>query len=257
MNKIHEDVSEYYGQTLEGSDDLKTNACCTITDFPDHIKKAMAQIHEEVSAKYYGCGLTAPDHLQGLNVLDLGSGSGRDCYLLAQLVGQKGNVVGVDMTLEQLDVARRHLDYHRDKFGYEKSNVEFLEGHIEHLDALDLKDGQFDLIISNCVINLAADKLAVLKEAYRVLEPGGEFYFSDVYAERRIPPHLMDDKELYGECLSGALYWNDFENLAKKAGFQDPRIVEISPITVNNKALGRETRRHQFWVGDVSAVQDG
>ncbi|MES9858260.1 MAG: methyltransferase domain-containing protein [Sedimenticola sp.] len=230
-------VKEYYGQILQHSNDLKTDACCTTGDMPAHLKQAMANIHPEVSARYYGCGLVRPQSLKGMRILDLGSGSGRDCYLLAQLVGEEGYVLGVDMTDEQLEVANRHIDWHREKFGYGKSNVEFRKGYIERLDELELEDNSFDIIVSNCVINLSPDKEAVLREAYRLLKPGGELYFSDVYADRRVPPELVQDQVLYGECLSGALYWNDFINLAKGGGFLDPRLVEDRPLNIDNSEI--------------------
>ncbi|MES9904743.1 MAG: methyltransferase domain-containing protein [Sedimenticola sp.] len=231
---MRDTVKEYYGQILQHSDDLKTSACCTTNDTPSHLKQAMANIHPEVSARYYGCGLVRPQSLEGMRILDLGSGSGRDCYLLAQLVGETGYVLGVDMTDEQLAVANRHIDWHREKFGYKRSNVEFRKGYIERLDELGLEENSFDIIVSNCVINLSPDKEAVLREAYRLLKPGGELYFSDVYADRRVPEVLVQDPVLYGECLSGALYWNDFINLAKEAGFNDPRLVEDRPLTIDN-----------------------
>ncbi len=230
-------VKEYYGKRLQGSEDLQTNACCTDGEMPAYLKSAMAKIHDEVAARYYGCGLLAPQALEGMRILDLGSGSGRDCYLLAQLVGEDGFVLGVDMTEEQLEVANRHLEYHRAQFGYGKSNVAFKHGYIEKLDELDLADGSFDIIVSNCVINLSPDKAAVLREAHRLLKPGGELYFSDVYSDRRVPVDLLNDPVLYGECLSGALYWNDFLNLAKRVGFLDPRLVEDRPITIDNPEI--------------------
>ena len=138
------------------------------------------------------------------------------------------------MTDVQLKVANDQVDYHRKKFGYQTSNVTFLKGEIEKLDDLDLRDESFDIVTSNCVINLSYDKEAVLEQAWRILKEGGELYFSDVYSDRRVPEELVKDPVLYGECLSGALYWNDFLSLAKKVGFTDPRVVSSSPITIEN-----------------------
>jgi len=230
-------VKDYYGKTLQSSADLKTEACCTPDGIPPYIKRLLSNVHDEVLAKYYGCGLVTPLALDGARILDLGSGSGRDVYALAQLVGPSGEVVGVDMTPEQIAVARKHIDWHREKFGFAKSNVRFLDGYIEKLHELDLAPGSFDVIVSNCVINLSTDKLAVLKGAYELLKPGGEMYFSDVYADRRLPDAIRKDPVLYGECLGGALYWNDFENLARAAGFTDPRLVEDRPLGVTDEAI--------------------
>lgn len=231
---MFDEVKDYYGKVLQTSGDLKTDACCTDTNMPAHLKQAMSKIHAEVASRYYGCGLVRPQQLEGMRILDLGSGSGRDCYILSQLVGEKGFILGVDMTDEQLEVANKYIDYHTEAFGYSRPNVAFKKGYIERLAELDLEDNSFDIIVSNCVINLSPDKESVLKEAYRVLKPGGELYFSDVYSDRRVPGNLVKDPILYGECLSGALYWNDFQNLAKKCGFLDPRLVEDRPLAIDN-----------------------
>ena len=234
---MFDEVKDYYGKVLQSSGDLKTDACCTDTAMPQHLKQAMSKIHAEVASRYYGCGLVRPQHLEGMRILDLGSGSGRDCYILAQLVGENGFVLGVDMTDEQLDVANKYIDYHTREFGYSKPNIAFKKGYIEKLDELELEDNSFDIIVSNCVINLSPDKESVLREAYRVLKPGGELYFSDVYSDRRVPEQLVKDPVLYGECLSGALYWNDFQNLAKKCGFLDPRLVEDRPLAIDDQKI--------------------
>src|SRR5688572_2567188 len=170
-------VREYYGKTLKSGADLKTDACCSPGALPRPVREALSKVSEEVSSRYYGCGLTIPDELAGLSVLDLGSGSGRDCYILSQLVGAAGSVTGVDMTDEQLAVAERNRAHHAKVFGY--ANVRFKKGDISRLDALGLEDASFDLVVSNCVINLARDKEAVLRQARRVLKEGGEMYFSD------------------------------------------------------------------------------
>lgn len=234
---MHELVQDYYGNQLKSSDDLRTSACCDADAMPDWLKPLLARIHPEVLSRYYGCGLVCPPALAGCRVLDLGCGSGRDAYALAQLVGPAGSVVGVDMTPVQLAVARAHLEHHRAAFGHEESNVRFLDGYIERLDELDLAPGSFDVIVSNCVVNLSPDKAAVLDGVFRLLKPGGEFYFSDVYADRRVPEAVRNDPVLYGECLGGALYWNDFLRLAKAAGFEDPRLVTDRPLEITDPAL--------------------
>jgi SAM-dependent methyltransferase len=214
---------------------------------PAHLEALLANVHEEVRAKYYGCGIVVPAALQGMRVLDLGSGSGRDVYLIAQLVGPEGEVVGVDMTDEQLATANRHVDWHMRQFGYAKPNVQFRKGYIEQLGALDLKPASFDVIVSNCVINLSVDKLAVLRGAYDLLKPGGELYFADVYCDRRLSAEIKADPLLYGECLGGALYWNDFLPMAKEAGFGDPRLVTSRPIAVENEAMRGKLGKAQFF----------
>ncbi|ABC29757.1 2-polyprenyl-3-methyl-5-hydroxy-6-metoxy-1,4-benz oquinol methylase [Hahella chejuensis KCTC 2396] len=232
---MHELVKDYYGKQLQSSSDLKTSACCDVSRVPAWLKPLLARIHPEVSARYYGCGLVCPPLLEGCRVLDLGCGSGRDVYALAQLVGEHGEVVGVDMTDEQLQVARSHQAWHAEQFGFD--NVRFLQGYIEKLDELNLEPGSFDVIVSNCVINLSPDKASVLRGLHRLLKPGGEFYFSDVYADRRVPADLHDDPTLYGECLGGALYWNDFLRLAHQNGFADPRLVEDRPLAITDNSL--------------------
>jgi arsenite methyltransferase len=244
---MRETVEQYYGSILKSSSDLKTNACTTSAAPASHIKALMNNIHDEVTSTYYGCGLVYPPVLSNTKVLDLGSGSGRDCYVLSQLVGESGAVVGVDMTDEQLAIAERHVDYHTKAFGYASPNVAFRKGYLEQLDELDLTSNSFDVIVSNCVINLAMDKPAVLKHAFNLLKEGGELYFSDVYCDKRVPTELTKDPVLYGECLSGALYWNDFVNIAKEAGFSDPRLVEDSPIAITDPVISEKVGHVQFY----------
>ncbi len=232
-----ENSRDYYGKVLSGSDDLKTDACCTTEAPPPAIMDAMRNVHDDVRARYYGCGLVSPQAIGGAQILDLGSGSGQDAYILAQIVGETGSVTGVDTTPEQLAVANDHLEWHRERFGYAKSNVAFVEGDIEQLGTLGLPDNHFDVIVSNCVINLVADKQAVFAAAYRLLKTGGELYFSDVYCDRRVPRHLQGDPVLHGECLSGALYWGDFIDHAKTAGFRDPRLVFSRPLAIGDAAV--------------------
>ncbi len=239
-------VKDYYGKTLQSSADLKTDACCALDETPGWLRALYSDIHPEISARYYGCGLVAPLALHGACVLDLGCGAGQDAFILSRLVGEAGAVVGVDFTPEQLAVARAHQDWHRDRYGFARSNVAFVDADIENLGALSLPPQGFDVIVSNCVINLCADKHAVFAAAHDLLKPGGEFYFSDVYADRRLSDDLRADPEARGECLGGALYWNDFLAIAKSAGFADPRLVSHRPLSINNDALKVRLAPAQF-----------
>ncbi|HIJ83509.1 MAG: Methyltransferase type 11 [Magnetococcales bacterium] len=215
----HETVREYYGTILQGTKDLKTSACCTSDDaMSPRIRAALKNIDKEILRRFYGCGSPLPPLLEGCTVLDLGCGSGRDVYLAAQLAGPEGRIIGVDMTEEQLQVARNHLDSQMTRFGYQKPNVEFYHGTMENLARLGIADASVDVVISNCVINLAPDKHAVFKELWRVLKPGGELCFSDVFAGRRIPSSLHGDPVLLGECLAGAMYREDFRRLLLSLG---------------------------------------
>ncbi len=231
---ISESVQNYYGQVLKSNEDLKTSACCTLDAMPTFLRLLLVDLHPEVVARFYGCGSPLPPALEDCTVLDLGCGSGRDCYLLSRLVGENGKVFGVDMTDEQLTVARSHLDWHSKRYGYSRSNVEFLSGQIEDLNNAGIADNSIDVVVSNCVVNLSPDKQKVFAEILRVLKPGGELYFSDVYADRRIPQTLKFDPVLLGECLSGALYWEDFRRIMHGLGCPDVRTVKQNPITLND-----------------------
>lgn len=243
---VVKETQHYYGDVLKKSSDLKTNACCTMESIPNHVKDKLKNIHDDVLSTYYGCGLVMPDCLENTKILDLGCGSGRDVYLLSQFVGRNGKVIGVDITDNQLEIAQNKLKYHMDKFGYLNSNVEFKKGNIEELDTLGIKN-DLDIVVSNCVVNLCKDKEKVLKNVFDLLKTGGEFYFSDVYSSQRIPSELAQDPVLWGECLSGALYWNDFLNIAKKCGFTDPRLVKSNLITIKNKELEEKVGDIKFY----------
>jgi arsenite methyltransferase len=228
----HDDVRQYYGEVLQSSGDLKTGACCPVEAMPEALRTLLKDVHPEVTDRFYGCGSPLPPALSGATVLDLGCGTGRDVYLLSRLVGEHGRVIGVDMTPEQLQVAVRHRDWHTARYGYAQSNVEFREGFIERLDECGIADASIDVVVSNCVLNLSPEKERVFAEIFRVLKPGGELYFSDVFADRRIPDTLRRDPVLLGECLSGALYVEDFRRAMARTGCADVRFVSQSPIAL-------------------------
>ncbi|KAH9515316.1 Arsenite methyltransferase [Bulinus truncatus] len=231
-----ESVQNYYGKYLTKSADLKTGACTAqFGKFPKYVRDIVALIHEEVKAKYYGCGPVFPPALQGASVLDLGCGSGQDCYILSKLVGSDGRVVGLDMTEEQLLVANKYIDYHTSEFGYSNPNVSFVKGFMEKMGDVGIESDSFDLVVSNCVINLSKDKYAVLKEAFRVLKDGGELYFSDVYSDQVLTSDIREHKELWCECIAGAMYWKDLYKLAKEIGYSTPRLVTAGLFSVEDK----------------------
>ena len=241
---VTETVKEYYGRVLKSSADLKTSACCLTEALPRHVGEVLKDVHPEVRERFYGCGSPIPPALEGATVLDLGCGSGRDCYVLSKLVGPKGRVIGLDMTDEQLAVARRHQGFHAGRFGW--ANTDFRQGYIEDLRAAGIADASIDLVVSNCVINLSPDKSRVFGEIFRVLKPGGELHFSDVFADRRIPAPLAQDPVLLGECLGGALYVEDFRRLMAQSGCADARVVSSAPLALNSPELEAKAGNIRF-----------
>jgi arsenite methyltransferase len=235
-DELRESVREKYGQAArrvtEGATDASccgSSACCGATteawdpitsDLYDDGQKA--GIPAEALLASLGCGNpTALAQLsEGETVLDLGSGGGIDVLLSAKRVGVSGKVYGLDMTDEMLALANEN----KRKAG--ATNVEFLKGEIE---SIPLPDNSVDVIISNCVINLSADKGRVLREAFRVLKPGGRFAVSDVVVRGEAPPEVRRNMELWIGCVAGALEDMEYRDLLADAGF---RRVEIEPTRV-------------------------
>lgn len=170
-----------------------------------------------------GCGnpVAIASLKPGEIVLDLGSGAGFDAFLAVSKVGKTGRVIGVDMTDEMLKKARENAQ----KGGFD--NVEFRKGDIENLP---LEDEEVDVVISNCVINLAPDKQKVFKETYRVLKPGGRLMVSDVVLTKPLPAEIKDDEELLSGCVAGAILKTDYLKLLAKAGF--------GQITIHKETTG-------------------
>jgi SAM-dependent methyltransferase len=237
MDKIIEQVKEYYGKQLKSVNDLKTTACCAIDKPPAQIRAILPLIADEIHTRFYGCGSPLPPLLDGMTLLDLGCGTGRDVYIASKLVGESGCAIGVDMTSEQIETAIKYQDEQRERFGFKTSNVQFLLGYIEDLKSLGIEDNSVDIVISNCVINLSPAKEQVFKEIYRVLKPGGELFFSDIFADRRIPETLANDPVLRGECLSGAMYVEDFRRLMTKIGWADFRYTDIRNLDFDNEEI--------------------
>jgi arsenite methyltransferase len=255
MAKSLEDVRAYYGKAIQSTKDLKTSACCCSAPIPAPHRAILDQIDDEVLARFYGCGSPIPPGLEGCTVLDLGCGAGRDAYLVSALVGENGSVIGVDMTAEQLEVAQRHRLTQAQRFGFAKSNVAFHQGYIEDLAAVGIADGSVDVVISNCVINLSPAKERVFAEIFRVLKPGGELLFSDVFASRRVPSALGSDPVLRGECLAGALYIEDFRRLMSAVGWPDFRVVSRHLTEINNPAVEARVGMIDFYSMTIRAFK--
>ena len=166
-----------------------------------------------------------------------------------------GKAIGIDMTDEQLKIARKYQDIQMRKFGLDKSNIEFKKGYIEDLKALGIKDDSIDVVISNCVINLSPDKKSVFREIFRVLKSGGELYFSDVFASSRVPDELRNDKIVYGECLGGALYIEDFRRILYSIGCPDYRVVSKSKLTISNSQIKKKIGSIDFYSMTIRAFK--
>ena len=229
-DEIKQAVRERYAQIAvkESSCCAPSNTCCGTTDQATDISKKIGYRDEELDSVPEGANLglgcgnpTALASLkEGETVLDLGSGGGFDCFLASNMVGQKGKVIGVDMTSEMVDKARENAR----KSGY--LNVEFRLGEIENLP---VADNSVDAIISNCVINLSPDKGRVFKEAYRALKPGGRVMVSDIVLLQELPESIKNSVEAYVGCVAGASRKEDYLATVAAAGFQEVETVsEVS-----------------------------
>jgi SAM-dependent methyltransferase len=211
IDDIARKVSERYARAATTGEQM----CCPTGYNFDDLKTF---IPEEVLKISYGCGTPAglATVKTGETVLDIGSGGGIDCFEAARLVGPTGRVIGIDMTDTMLEIARRYAPAVAKNLGHPAPVTEFRKGMA---DAMPVDDGTVDLIISNCVINLAPDKRKVFREMFRVLKPGGRFTISDIVADRTVPQYLVHDTEKWGNCLSGALTVTDYAGGLCEAGF--------------------------------------
>jgi len=207
------------------------SSCCGNPDLAEDISRSIGYTEEELRASpegaNLGLGCGNPTALASLEegeiVLDLGSGAGFDCFLAANKVGEKGQVIGVDMTPEMIDKARENAE----KGGYR--NVEFRQGEIENLP---IENDSVDVIISNCVINLSPEKKQVFNEAYRVLKSGGRLVVSDIVLLKELPDYIKNSVEAYVGCISGAIVKDRYLDLINDAGFQDVNITDETSFPI-------------------------
>jgi arsenite methyltransferase len=240
-------IKKKYGEiAMSGSSCCGSSACCgnsSAVELSKSIGYTGDQILSFADANMgLGCGNpTAFAEIKlGDVILDLGSGAGFDCFLAAEKVGSSGKVNGVDMTPEMLKKAKENAL----KYGY--SNVEFRFGDIE---ALPVENKSVDIIISNCVINLAPDKEKVFREAFRVLKPGGRMYLSDMVLLGELPEDLMNNEDLLAGCVAGALLKEEYLRLLKEAGFSVEILSEDTEISERQyERLPVESLKLKAWI---------
>ena len=261
--------------------------CCPVEYDPRYLEI----IPPEVIEKDYGCGDPSQYLAEGETVLDLGSGTGKICFIASQVVGSAGRVIGVDMTDDMLEVARRNAPVVAERAGY--GNVEFRKGRIQDL-GLDLEqmdeelrknpiagadsylaaeelaaglrvshplvaDDSVDVVVSNCVLNLVENRMKrqLFEEIFRVLKIGGRAVISDIVSDREIPPHLQNDPELWSGCISGAYTEDGFPEAFAAAGFHRIEILKRD-ATPWQTVEGIEFRSVtiQAWKGEPGAPAD-
>jgi arsenite methyltransferase len=251
---ITSSVQERY---TEGANERQAELCCPV----NYNAKYLKVIPQEVIDRDYGCGDPSQYVKEGDVVLDLGSGGGKICFIASQVAGKSGHVIGVDMTDDMLDLARRNAPVVAEKIGY--SNIEFKKGNIQDLktdlglvdkylsdnpvkDAKSLEslntyiqkigserpmiaDNSIDIIVSNCVLNLVSDqeKKQLFQEMYRVLKVGGRIAISDIVSDEVSPAHLKKDDKLWSGCISGAFQENEFGLLLEDVGFYGVSIDKL------------------------------
>lgn len=250
--EIKETVRERYAESARqvkaadetsccGSDCCGSETTADVTSSKLYTTDELQKLPQEAVAASLGCGnpVAMAELRQGEVVLDLGSGGGIDVLLSARRVGPTGKAYGLDMTDEMLELARENQRQAR------VTNAEFLKGEMEDLP---LPNGSVNVIISNCVINLSPDKDRVLREAYRVLEPGGRIAIADILTRGEMPPALKRDMELWAGCVAGALSEVAYRSKLEAAGFQEVEIESVPEHTA--------TGLRRSYEGEVPGTED-
>ena len=239
-------VQEKYGEIakqslIQGqSSCCGTSGCCGESEFSmigDEYKNVKG--HNADADLGLGCGI--PTHFanikDGDSVLDLGSGAGNDCFVARAIVGETGKVTGIDFTDAMTEKARAN----NVKLGF--TNVEFIQGDIEEMP---LGDNQFDVIVSNCVLNLVPDKAKAFSEIFRVLKPDGHFCVSDVVIKGTLPEKLQKDAEMYAGCVSGASNMDDYLEIIRNQGFKDIVIHKEKVISIPKNVLDKYLNKEEI-----------
>ena len=230
-------VKEKYGQIASQSKIQNETSCCGATGSCSTVDYTIFSESYDKLKGYnaeadlgLGCGIPTQfaSIKEGDSVLDLGSGAGNDCFVARAIVGEIGHVTGIDFTEAMLEKAKRNAL----KLGF--INVEFVQGDIEEMP---LPDNRFDVIVSNCVLNLVPDKDKAFSEMYRVLKPTGSFCVSDVVIKGDLPEKLRKDAEMYAGCVSGAIEIDEYLDIINKQGFKNVTVHKQKEISIPEEVL--------------------
>ena len=236
-NIVRKSVHEFYATAANKP---QKELCCPT----GYNNVDLSHIPQQILDISYGCGspVTMANIKPGENVLDLGSGGGVDCFIASKWVGEKGYVIGIDMTDEMLNKANTSRKTVARNLGFD--NVRFMKGFLEEIP---LADEKIDLVTSNCVINLSLQKEKVLREIFRVLKTGGRFVISDIVSNRNVPSIMRQNKKLWSECISGAIKESEFFNIIKTVGFYGLEVI--------HRNLYRETEGIKFYSMTLKAYK--
>jgi len=237
MKNLKKIVQEKYSYIAKQSKQQNVSSCCgssgccgdlEISMIGDEYKNIKG--HNPDADLGLGCGLPTEfaEIKSGDSVLDLGSGAGNDCFVARAIVGETGKVTGIDFTEAMLEKAKVNAA----KLGY--TNIDFIKGDIENMP---LPDNTYDVVISNCVLNLVPDKQKAFKEIYRLLKPGGHFCVSDVVISGELPEKIKQDAEMYAGCVSGAINKNEYLDIIKENGFKGISVQKEKEIEIPNNIL--------------------
>ena len=224
-----EDVRDFYSKAAVATQE---SLCCPVK----YERVDLSHIPEKVLEISYGCGspVNKANIRSGESLVDLGSGGGIDCFIAAKIVGESGRVTGIDMTEKMLAVARGNAQEVSKNLGY--NNLEFKQGFLENIP---MEDESVNVVTSNCVINLSTQKKEVFKEIYRILKPGGRFVIADIISDQPVPEEMRSNRELWGECVSGALTLDEFLDYSRQAEFHG--------FTVTKDYLWKEIEGIKFY----------
>jgi len=244
--EIKELVREKYSQIASQSKNQNVSSCCGATGCGgDEVYNIMADDYSKLDGYVadadlgLGCGLPTEfaQIKAGDTVIDLGSGAGNDAFIARRIVGERGRVIGIDITEKMIELAKENAD----KLGYK--NVEFRHGDI---DSMPLFSNKADVVVSNCVLNLVPNKHKVFSEVFRVLKPGGHFSISDIVVEGELPSKWKEIAELYVGCVSGAIQKSEYLGIIEEAGFTNTALQKDKTIVIPDDILAEYLSKEEI-----------